>query len=998
MSERIGGFFFSLPRGDRFNFPDVRSFFRDTFLCKDDGGGGGADGAGAVTANGYCSQLYTPRELALKYLPILVLFVFFWPVVLTLIVTVISASSWVLWLFTSLCVGVVQMLYVTYQFLMIFLDLLMISALKTFATLRSQVRYYTIKSGLSKKRRGRSRRGRRREWKNKLDNACTYKDYNEIEIDEVESNEGKEVGGDGKNRHRPPMKRGAWSVSLRGIHRNAESGNGGGGKDNGSARPPLGPRVNNKVPPARSRMRKSQSCVDMESVEGNGENGSSFINRVKSTENFARSHSSPEGASEHGGGGGSPRSVENELKMAGGMLITTTARLREARSQAASPKPPRSPSSSPRRKKGFDDARGGVFRHNDDEEEGAEESSVDDDDVASSLKYLLTGVVKRNHLSVDDMLIEDAQSVAECGRHRFSLQAREVITGYNEELERCLDFIAESPVVRLGDGGGGAPPSSPKLTTVNGEWTGTVALEAAATSDDQSTVMHRQGAELSDRIVLLRKLKQNMGRTALMLSGGGAQAMYHLGTVRALVESGLYKDIKVISGTSGGSITAAMCALKTPEELFEHVCVRTVSTDYMLDGTMKRENIRWFPKLVDMIPYWLKHKLLVDSAEFKRCCDFYWGDVTFEEAYQRTKKHVCITVSASRAGAGGKAQRLLLNHISTPHVTLASAVACSCALPGVMAPAKLVTKNSRGGQEAFEVDGVEWIDGSVQADLPFKRISTLFNVSNFIVCQTNFHVVPLLRKAHHPGEHSLYWRAFQACEWDIRGRVLTLSRLGLFPKVFGHDISKVFKQKYHGNITLVPRFTTMQLFGLKALVNPTVEDMEVYLKNGQIAAWPYLCVIKEMLRVECKIDKCIARLEQRLDDLVPDNNGAGDALHAPDDDDVESISSYSVVSNRLRFLSSHREAELLRQKVQALERENARLRGQVGQLQRAMGIVSSPSAQTQQLTQTAQVRAADDGIEATPSLSFNLSEDDEQQQGQDGGDNGNVVGPKNATT
>ena len=35
---------------------------------------------------------------------------------------------------------------------------------------------------------------------------------------------------------------------------------------------------------------------------------------------------------------------------------------------------------------------------------------------------------------------------------------------------------------------------------------------------------------------------------------------------------------------------------------------------------------------------------------------------------------------------------------------------------------KLVTKNTSNEQEYFEVDGVDWIDGSVQADLPFKRI------------------------------------------------------------------------------------------------------------------------------------------------------------------------------------------------------------------------------------------------------------------------------------
>lgn len=169
-----------------------------------------------------------------------------------------------------------------------------------------------------------------------------------------------------------------------------------------------------------------------------------------------------------------------------------------------------------------------------------------------------------------------------------------------------------------------------------------------------------------------------------------------------------------------------------------------------------------------------------------------------------------------------------------------SQVAASCALPGVMKPAKLVAKDGTGRLESFEVDGVEWIDGSVQADLPFRRISMLFNVSNYIVCQTNFHVMPFLHKAHHPNRRSLYWSAFQMCEWDIRSRALNLSRLGLFPKMFGQDISKVFKQKYHGNLTLVPRFTTMQVFGLKALVNPSVSDMKGYLQHGQIAAWPYL--------------------------------------------------------------------------------------------------------------------------------------------------------------
>lgn len=380
-----------------------------------------------------------------------------------------------------------------------------------------------------------------------------------------------------------------------------------------------------------------------------------------------------------------------------------------------------------------------------------------------------------------------------------------------------------------------------------------------------------------------------------------------------------------------------MCAIKTPEELLEQVCVPNVSTDYLSNGEMKRQNIRWFPKPWEMATYWLKHKLLVDSAEFRRTCEFYYGSITFEEAFEKTGKHVCITVSASRAH-GRSAQRLLLNHISTPHVTIASAVGASCALPGVMAPTKLICKNSSGELEPFEVDGVEWIDGSVQADLPFQRISTLFAVSSFIVSQTNFHIVPFLNKEHHPSQKSWYWRLFQTMEWDIRSRALKLSRLGLFPQFFGQDISKVFKQRYHGNLTIVPQFTRMQTVGLKVLANPTYKDMEGYLKYGQIAAWPHLNAIRDMIRLERALDDCLSRLEERLRTMH------GGESEWSFQDDVDSIASSSAAfcmngsSARVRIIGrpSRDEASSVYQKVNNLQEENQSLKQQLQELKKLL--------------------------------------------------------------
>jgi len=875
------------------------------------------------------------------YGPFLPIIFFLWPLILSIIVTVLSASTWTFWLVTSVLVGIVQLIYVTYTFGVIFVDLALLSGLKTFAMIRSQIRYFTVKSGLQtkgSKRRAR-RRGRRREWRTKVDNAGSYAEYMAIDVDEPEKDKAKDCHGITENEPSGRSDGGgggkglSWikrAISSRRVAANSNANATGNGVPQDGDRQRNGTGVasaGDGRPPTiqmstKERMRKSQSCANLESPEkhrtesptrldarssSNVENGGHCNGNVNDSSN---SGDMPRVQSMHNllRRSGSTELVGAELGMTGGMLLTTTARLREARLHAASSSPPSSPRRDRSAKDGGNDGSGALA----------------DDNESSSLKFLLAGVVKRNHLSVDDTLIEDARSVAESGRHHLSSVAREAIKNYNEEVENCLDWIAEAsvkqPLATRGAGG-----------------------KNRDAVDDASLVMERQGGELSDRIHLLRKMKQNMGRTALMLSGGGAQAMYHLGTVRALLEGGLYDEIKVVSGTSGGSISAAMCAIKTPEELLRDVCVDNVSTDFSLDGKMKKENIRWFPTPLEMASYWLKTRLMVKSKEFKRCCDYYYSDITFQEAFERTGKHVCITVSASRAiaGSGGGAQRLLLNHISTPHVTIASAVAASCALPGVMAPAKLLTKNSNGIQEPFEVDGVEWIDGSVQADLPFKRISTLFNVTNYIVAQTNFHVVPFLNKAHHPNIRSLYWRTFQSCEWDIRSRVLNLSRLGLFPKFFGQDVSKVFKQKYHGNLTLVPKFTTKQVFGMKALSNPTVEDMKVYLKNGQAAAWPYLTVIRDMIRVESKIDQCITRLEERYHAISPDYDAL---LRWNDDADSISISSTVSVANRFRMASASRETELLRQKVHTLERENVALRRQVTQLQHSLGIVNPPTS------------------------------------------------------
>lgn len=87
----------------------------------------------------------------------------------------------------------------------------------------------------------------------------------------------------------------------------------------------------------------------------------------------------------------------------------------------------------------------------------------------------------------------------------------------------------------------------------------------------------------------------------------------------------------------------------------------------------------------------------------------------------------------------------LLNYLTAPNVLIWSAVAASCAIPGVYRSSPLMFKDKNGAIGTWNPSGHKWIDGSVENDLPMARISELFGVNHFIVAQVNPHVLPAMR-------------------------------------------------------------------------------------------------------------------------------------------------------------------------------------------------------------------------------------------------------------
>lgn len=96
-----------------------------------------------------------------------------------------------------------------------------------------------------------------------------------------------------------------------------------------------------------------------------------------------------------------------------------------------------------------------------------------------------------------------------------------------------------------------------------------------------------------------------------------------------------YTQIQVVSGTSGGSICAAMCACKTEAELKEEVLVDVISTDYRRNGVMAAEKIVWFPSLWTQAVNFVSTGFLIDNREYCRTCQYYYGEITFAEVLRR---------------------------------------------------------------------------------------------------------------------------------------------------------------------------------------------------------------------------------------------------------------------------------------------------------------------------------------------------------------------------
>lgn len=358
--------------------------------------------------------------------------------------------------------------------------------------------------------------------------------------------------------------------------------------------------------------------------------------------------------------------------------------------------------------------------------------------------------------------------------------------------------------------------------------------------------------------------RQSFGRSALLLSGGGTFGMSHIGVLKSLFEAQLLP--RIISGASAGSIVCAVMCTRTDEEIpalirdFPHGDLAVFGTGGSDASTL--DNLRRL----------LTEGSWSDIQHLKRVMRGMMGDITFQEAYNRTRRILNICVSTESVYELPR----LLNYVTAPNVMIWSAVTASCSLPFIFHSSPLLVKDPITGEHhRWNPSPQHFIDGSVDNDLPMTRLSEMFNVNHFIVSQVNPHVVPFLAKDDHLSPEAKFRRSQQQVtnepDWlttftslakdEALHRLQFMAEMGILPNLMT-KFQSVLSQKYSGDITILPEMGINELSRL--LVNPSADFMLRSCLAGERATWPKLSRVRDRCAIELALDNAVHRLRTRV--------------------------------------------------------------------------------------------------------------------------------------
>ncbi|KAJ6089376.1 hypothetical protein N7467_004592 [Penicillium canescens] len=378
-----------------------------------------------------------------------------------------------------------------------------------------------------------------------------------------------------------------------------------------------------------------------------------------------------------------------------------------------------------------------------------------------------------------------------------------------------------------------------------------VALSIQYVASVQPAPIHPGGFTSQAKLELLHDTRQAFGRTTLLLQGGSAFGLCHLGVVKALHLQGLLP--RIITGTAAGAMIAALVGIHSEDELLPLLDGAGIDLSAFerrkkaLGGDGSVDGQSWFGTFYRRMKRLVQKGYLFDVGVLEECVRANVGDLTFEEAYARSKRILNITVATT--GKNGTPN--LLNYLTAPNVLIWSAAVASNASSStaLYSPVTIYCKDETGTitpwphtQDAIfrPWRHVHYNEG----ESPLSRISELFNVNHFIVSQARPYLVPFLRSElnlldrRQTGWNNLSRSAMRLIIVELRHRLRQLDYLGFLPA----PVSRLLiDETIPGpNLTLVPDLCFWDL--RKLFQSPTRERVAEWTLKGERGVFGLLLV------------------------------------------------------------------------------------------------------------------------------------------------------------
>ncbi|KAG9682617.1 patatin-domain-containing protein, partial [Aureobasidium melanogenum] len=355
------------------------------------------------------------------------------------------------------------------------------------------------------------------------------------------------------------------------------------------------------------------------------------------------------------------------------------------------------------------------------------------------------------------------------------------------------------------------------------------------------------------KLDLLHDTRQALGRSVLVLQGGSIFGLCHIGVVKALHLRGLLP--RIISGTATGALMAALVGVHNEDELLKFLSGEGIDlTAFATRSDQMAKNSDsgfvqhgWISTWFRRAKRFVTEGYLLDSRVLEECVRANVGDLTFMEAYQRTKRVLNITVAPM-----GNGMPNLLNYLTAPNVLIWSAALASNASDVLYSPLTMKCKDESGNI-------VPWASThpinprpttpsgyASERDSPLTRIAELFNANHFIVSQARPYIAPFLRsdlhspKPGYKGRSSLTNSLIKVMVMEVQHRLHQLDSLGYLPAQIRRFL---LDENIPGaSLTLVPEVKFTDFFRL--LENPTRQSVEYWISRGEKMVWPAVDALK----------------------------------------------------------------------------------------------------------------------------------------------------------